>query len=96
MLQNGWHPNRKLLTSGSCSFEPFQTGTAPDTEARMADRLLFQTTYASCLERRSDVPPAMNCDATSVVLSTPVDNHVDNSSSRFTAPLRRQTRGIRR
>jgi hypothetical protein len=73
------HSNRKLLASGM----PFQTGTALDNEARMADRLPVQATYAGCLERRSRVPSAVKCVAMTAVLSTPVDNHVDSSSSRF-------------
>lgn len=75
---------------------PFRTGTAPDNEARMADRLPFQATYAGCLERRSCVLSPLNCGVTWAVLSTPVDNHVDSPSSHLMVVYRRRIRGIRR
>jgi hypothetical protein len=92
MLQNGWHSDGKLLASGM----PFQTGTAPDNEARMADRLLGQMTHAGCFERRSRVPSVAFCGAVTALLSTLVDNHVDSSSSQHMVVRRRQIRGTRR
>jgi hypothetical protein len=70
---------------------PFQTGTAPDNKARMADRLPGQVTYAGFLERRSRVPSAVIRGAMTVVLSTLVDNRVD--SLWLKVVLRRHTRG---
>jgi hypothetical protein len=58
---------------------PFLTGTAPDNEARMADRLPSQVTFAGYIEPRSRVPSAVSCGAMQVVLSTLVDNYVDSS-----------------
>ena len=60
---------------------PFQTGTAPDNEARMANRLSAQATYAGCLERRSCTLSPTHRTATASVLSTPVDNGVDRLSA---------------
>jgi hypothetical protein len=96
MLQNGWRGRGKLLASDRCSSKPYRPGTAPDNEARMADRLPGQVTYAGCLERRFRVPSAANCGAMAAVLSTPVDNHVYSSWSQLLPIRRRQTRGIRR
>ena len=61
MLRNSWHSYRKLLAS--CNAVSDRNGA--DNEARMADRLAVQTTYAGCL-----AGPIKRA----VVLSTPVDN----------------------
>jgi hypothetical protein len=91
-----WRGRRKLLASDRCSSKPYRLGTAPDNEARMADRLPGQMTHTGCLERRSRVPSAAFCGAMAAVLSTLVDNHVDSSWSRLRPIRRRQTRGSRR
>src|ERR1700758_3085271 len=93
MLQNGWRAHRKLVSFWLVHLKPYRPGTAPDNEARMADRLPGQVTYAGYLERRSRVPSAVTCGVMAVVLSTLVDNHVDSSWSRLNAVLRRHSRG---
>jgi hypothetical protein len=96
MLQNGWRSDGKLVSFGLVNSRPYRPGTAPDNEARMADRLSGQMTYAGCLDRRSHAPSVVICGATKIVLSTLVDNHVDSSSSQHMVVCRRQTRGTRR
>ena len=86
----------KLLASGWCSSMPYRPGTAPDNEARMADRLPGQMTHAGYRERRSRVPSAAFCGPMAAVLSTLVDNHVDSSWSQLMPICRRQARGTRR
>jgi hypothetical protein len=71
-------------------------GTAPGNEARMADRLPGQLTYAGCLERRSCVPSGVSCGAMTTVLCTLVDNYVDSSWSQLKILVRSHTRGTRR
>jgi hypothetical protein len=86
----------KTVSFGLVHFKPFQTGTAPDNEARMADRLPGQMIYAGCLERRSRVLSVVFCGAMAAVLSTLVDNHVDSSWSQHMVVRRRQIRGTHR
>ena len=74
----------------------FQTETARDNEARMADRPPSRPSSGGYGERQSRVPSAVSCGLMVAVLSTLVDNHVDSSSSRLLAALLRHIRGTRR
>ena len=91
MSQNGWHCRGKLLASVSAVSD--RNGARRRSEdGRSASR---QLTSVGCLERRYRVLPAVSCGATAI-LSTLVDNHVDNSWSELTIVLQRLSRGIRR
>ena len=67
----------KLLASGSAVSD--RNGARQRSEdGRSAS---WPTDFVGCLERRSRVPSGVSCGTVVAVLSTPVDNHVDSSSS---------------
>jgi hypothetical protein len=80
----------KTVNFGQCRFRPWNGARQRSRDGRSAS---WPTNLVGCLERRSRVPPAVSCCGVVAVLSTPVDNHVDSSSSPQTIARRRSYQG---
>jgi len=66
---------RKTVSFGQCRFG---TEAAVDNDARMADRLAVSTTFMVVYSYVDREPLPVGCGAFVILLSTPVDNHVDS------------------
>jgi hypothetical protein len=90
MFRNGWPPHRKPVSFGQCRFRLERHLLARHSQATQP------TTGAWSTRHRRASTPHRATTKRDAVLSTPVDNYVDSSSSSYLSTLDRSEGGLRR